>query len=66
MVQIEVFAIKGAAAVLTNILVPLENVKSSELHFLFRQSVKQNEQDYFWNADPEGYRVNAFGMRLAF
>ena len=64
MVEIQIFAIKLAAAELAGVLVALENIVPRELHFLLRQAIEQDQQDHPWNADPERNRVNTFRMRL--
>jgi len=40
MIEIQVIAIKDMSAVLAGVLVTLENVVTSELHFLLRQPVE--------------------------
>jgi len=63
-VEIQIFAIKLAAAELAGVLVALENVVPGELHFLLWQAIEQHQQDHSWNADPERNRMNTFRMRL--
>ena len=45
-IQIQFAAIKGVAAVLAGVLVALENVVTRKLHFLFRQPIKHQQNDY--------------------
>ncbi|MEY2540017.1 MAG: hypothetical protein QOG67_3757 [Verrucomicrobiota bacterium] len=45
MIKIQLIPIENMAAILARILVALENIVPSELHFLLRQPVKQQQND---------------------
>jgi hypothetical protein len=64
MIEIEIFAIEHLAAVLAFILISFENVMPGKLHFLFRKTIEDNQQNNPWHTDLKGHRVNAFRMRL--
>lgn len=51
MIQIEIVPVENVSAVLAGILVALENVVAGELHFLFRQSIENEQHDHSWNPD---------------
>ena len=46
MIKIQVVALEDLAAVLAGVLVALENVVASELHFLFREPIEKEQHDY--------------------
>jgi len=50
-IDVEIAPIKVFAAVLAGVLVPVEDVESRELDLLFRQAVKQGEDDDSRNPD---------------
>jgi hypothetical protein len=63
-VQIQVFAIQGLAAILAHVIVPFENVVPGEFDFLLRQAVEHDKQDDTRDAYSEGDGVDAFRMRI--
>lgn len=63
-IQIQVAAIKDFRAILTGIVVALEDVVARELHFFFRHAIEEAKQDDAGDADAEGNGVDAFRMRL--
>ena len=66
MIEIQIVAIEKLAAILAGILVPLENVMPGELHFLFRQSIEQQQDDYAWDTDlplNRGYHLSLRRLR---
>src|SRR5947207_2517182 len=65
-IQIEIFAIELPAAVLTGVLVSLEDIVTCEFDFLFRHSVEHHQQDHARDANAEGDSANAFCMGLRF
>ena len=63
-VKVQVFALELLPAILAGVPVALENVVAGEFNFLFRQPIKQDEQDHTRDADAKGDGVNAFRVRL--
>lgn len=64
-IQIQIFAIKNAPAILAGVFVALKNVVPRELDFLFGQPIKCEQQNHLGNSDFERDGMNAFRMRLA-
>src|SRR5947208_1732114 len=52
-VQIEVFSLERVAAVLTGVLVPLENIVASEFHLFLRKPVEKYQENDLGNADAK-------------
>ena len=59
-IEIQIGAIEEVAAILTGVLVPLENVVPRKLHFLFRQAIKKEKNDHARNPNSPGNRANEF------
>ena len=64
MVDVQVGSLEVVAAVLAGVFIALEDIVSRELHFLFRQSVEEAEDDDARNADPQrdGLKHLRFGI----
>ena len=52
-VKIQILAIKNASAILTSVLVALENIMPGKFNFLFRKTIKDDQQDNPGHADLE-------------
>ena len=63
-IEIQVAAIKDFRAILTGIVIALEDVVARELHLFFRHAIEEAKQDDARDADAEGNGVDAFRMRL--
>jgi len=63
-IQIQVFAVESLAAILADVVIPLENVVPRELDFFLRQPVKHHQQDDARHADFERNSPDAFRVRL--
>jgi hypothetical protein len=63
-IQVQVFAVEGLAAILTGVVIALENIVPCEFHFLFGKAVEHDEQDNARHADLEGNGADALGVRL--
>jgi hypothetical protein len=63
-VKIEVFSIENFAAILTGVVVPLENIVPGEFDFLFGKPVEHDQQDHPWDTYLERYGVDALRMGL--
>src|SRR5688572_3964611 len=50
-VQIQVLAVEGAAAVLADVLVALEDVMAGKLDFLFRLAIEKHQQNDPWHTN---------------
>ena len=64
MVQVQIFAIENAAAILARVLVPLKNVVARKLDFLFRQMIEHDQQNHARHANAERDGADGFGMRF--
>ena len=60
MIEIEVLAITGRAAVLAGILVALENIVACKFHFLFGDVIINQKENDPRNAQPQRDRSNRF------
>src|SRR5205807_6614527 len=57
---------ENISAILAGILVPFENVVPGELHFLFWQSIEQQQDDHAWDTDlprNRGYHLSLGRLR---
>ena len=63
-IEVQVFAVKFLSAILTSIAVSLENIVPGKLHFLLRQTIKEDEQDDARDSDSEGDGMDALRMGL--
>jgi hypothetical protein len=63
-IQVQITALKNLAAVLAGIGVPLKNIVAGEFDFLFRQPIKNQQQNHPRNPDFETNRQNTFCLRL--
>ena len=52
-VQIEILAVAGLAAILAGVLIALENIVPRKLDLLFRDMIVYQEEDYPGNAQPQ-------------
>jgi hypothetical protein len=52
-IQIEIFAVERAAAVLARVLVPLEDVVPGKFDFLFRKPVEYDQQNHARDANAK-------------
>ncbi len=52
-VEVQVFSVERPPAVLARILVTLKNVVTRELHFLFREMIVNQQEDYPGQPDPK-------------
>jgi len=64
MVEVQILAIENLPAVLTRVLVPLEDIVPGELHFLFGKTIEQKQDDDPWNADIHRDGTHHLGLRL--
>ena len=64
MVDVEMAAVENSGAVLAGILVSLEYIMPCELDFLFRQAVKEAEDDDPRNADSQGNSLEHPGLGI--
>lgn len=51
MIEIQVISLKNPAAILARVFVALENIVTSKLHFLLRETIKEEQHNYAWNSD---------------
>lgn len=65
-VEIQIFAVKMMAAILTHIFVALKNIVAREFDFFLGQPVVNHQQNNPWNADAEGNRMDRFFVRRIF
>jgi hypothetical protein len=61
-VQIEVLAIAGFAAVLAGVLVTFKDIVPRELHFLLRHVIINQEEDDSWHPEPEADCSDGVGI----
>src|SRR5205807_6680725 len=57
---------ENISAILAGILVPFENVVPGDLHFLFWQSIEQQQDDHAWDTDlprNRGYHLSLGRLR---
>ena len=52
MIEIQLVALKNLAAILAGVFVTLENIVARELHFLFRETIEEEQHDHARHADP--------------
>ena len=62
-IEIQIVAIEKLAAVLTGVLVTLENVVTRELNLLLWQPIEKEQHDHARDADLPGNRRNQFVVR---
>ena len=63
-VQIQVFAVKRMAAILTHVLIPLEDIVACKLDFLLREMVINHQQNDTGNPNPKRNRPDRFRVGL--
>jgi len=63
MIEIQIVAIENVAAVLTSVLVTLENVVTGELNLLLWQPIEKEQHDHARDANLPGNRRNQFVVR---
>lgn len=64
MVEVQILSLKNFAAVLAGVLVALEDIVASELHFLLRHAIEEYQHDDARHANLKGDAADAFGMGL--
>ena len=63
MIEIQFAPIKNRPAILAGVLVPLENIVPGKLHFLFRQSIEEQQDDHARHTDLPRNRRDHFVLR---
>jgi len=63
-IEVQVLAVKFAAAILAGVAVALENIVPRELDFLLRHAIKQYQEDHARKPDSKRHGVNALRMRF--
>src|SRR5260370_18989862 len=51
MIEIQLISLENPAAILARVFVPLENIVTSKLHFLLRETIKKEQHDHARNSD---------------
>lgn len=63
-VEIQITAVEDAIAVLAGICVALENVMPCKFDLLLGKALKEEEDDYSWDTDPQAYRSSHIRFRI--